>query len=93
MRVIIQSPNGIDKEIQNVESINTFLSNGYPISILSNHAPLIAQISAGVLKYKISSTYHTIPLPDSILFVRDNLVRILTIKTLLKKNDQDSLDE
>ena len=93
MKVIIQSPGGIDKELQNVESLNAFLSNGYPISILSNHAPLIAQISAGVLKYKKSSTDHTIPLPDSILFVLDNLVRILTTKTHLKKNDQDNLDE
>ena len=86
MRVIIQSPNGIDKEIQNVESINTFLSNGYPISILSNHAPLIAQISAGVLKYKISAIDHTIPISDGILFVRDNLIKILTIKTNLPDN-------
>jgi len=93
MRVIIQSPGGIDKEIQNVESLSAFLSSGYPINILSNHAPLIAQISAGVLKYKISSTDHTIPLPDSILFVRDNLVTILTTKTPLKKKDHSNLDE
>jgi F0F1-type ATP synthase epsilon subunit len=93
MKVIIQSPDGIDKEIQNVESLSAFLSNGYPISILSNHAPLIAQISAGVLKYKISTTDHTISLPDSILFVRDNLVRILTTKMHLMNNDHDNLDE
>ncbi len=83
MRVIIQSPYGIDKEILNVESLSASLSNGYPISLLSNHAPLIAQISAGVLKYKISTTDHTIPVSDGILFVRDNLVRILTTKTHL----------
>ncbi len=83
MRVIIQSPGGIDKEIQNVESLSASLSNGYPICILSNHAPLISQISAGVLKYKISKTAHTIPISDSILFVRDNLIRILTTKTHL----------
>jgi len=81
MKVIIQSPYGIDKEIQNVESLNAFLSNGYPISILSNHAPLIGQISAGVLKYRISKIDHTIPVSDSILFVRDNLVRILATRT------------
>ncbi len=86
MRIIIQSPDGIDKEIQNVESISAFLSNGYPISILANHAPLIAQVSAGVLKYKISSTDHTIPISDSILAVQDNLVRILSIKTHLPEN-------
>lgn len=83
MRVIIQSPYGIDEEILNVESLSASLSNGYPISLLSNHAPLIAQISAGVLKYKISTTDHTIPVSDGILFVRDNLVRILTTKTHL----------
>ena len=86
MRVIIQSPGGIDKEIQNVESISASLSSGYPICVLSNHAPLIAQISAGVIKYKISTTNHTIPVSDSILIVRDNLVRILTIKTHLPDN-------
>ena len=86
MRVIIQSPDGIDKEIQNVESLSAFLSNGYPISILANHAPLIAQISAGILKYKISTTDHTIPVSDSILVVQDNLVRILTTKTHLPDN-------
>jgi len=86
MRVIIQAPGGIDKEIQNVESLSAFLSNGYPISILSNHAPLIAQISAGVLKYKISTTDHTFPISNGILFVRDNLVRILTSKTHLPDN-------
>jgi len=86
MKVIIQSPYGIDKEILNVESLSASLSNGYPISILSNHAPLIGQISAGVLKYKISKIDHTIPVSDSILFVRDNLVRILTAKTHLPDN-------
>jgi len=83
MRIIIQSPDGIDKEIQNVEFLRTSLSNGYPISILPNHAPLIGQISAGVLQYKISKIDHTIPISDSILFIRDNLVKILTIKTNL----------
>jgi F0F1-type ATP synthase epsilon subunit len=83
MRVIIQSPSGIDKEIQNVEFLSASLSNGYPISILPNHAPLIGQISAGVLKYRISTTDHTIPVTDSILFVQDNLIRILTTKTHL----------
>ena len=86
MRLIIQSPYGIDKEIQNIESLSAFLSNGYPISILSNHAPLIAQISAGVLGYKISATDHTIPISNGILFVRDNLIRILTTKTHLQDN-------
>ncbi len=80
MRVLIQSPYGIDKEILNVESLSASLSNGYPISFLYNHAPLIAQISAGVLTYKISATDHTIPISESILFVRDNLIRILTTK-------------
>jgi len=83
MRVIIQSPFGIDKEIQNVESLGAFLSNGYPISILPNHAPLIGKISAGVLKYKIAKSGHTIPISDGVLFVQDNLVRILTTKTHL----------
>ena len=93
MRVIIQSPVGIDKEIQNVEFLSASLSNGYPISILSNHAPLIAQISAGVLRYKISSTNHTISVSDSILFVQDNLARILTTNTLLPENNHSNLDE
>lgn len=86
MRVIIQSPDGIDKEIQNVEFLRASLSNGYPISILPNHAPLIGQISAGVLKYRISAADHTLPISDSILFVQDNLIKILTIKTNLPDN-------
>lgn len=86
MRVIIQSPDGIDKEIQNVEFLRASLSNGYPISILPNHAPLIGQISEGVLKYRISATDYTLPISDSILFVRDNLIKILTIKTNLPDN-------
>jgi len=92
MRLIIQSPDGIDKEIQNVESISAFLSNGYPISILSNHAPLIAQISAGILKYKISKTDHTVPVSDSILIIQENLARILTTKTHIPKINHDILD-
>ena len=86
MRIIIQSPDEIDKEIQNVEFLKASLSNGYPISILPNHAPLIGQISAGFLQYKISAIDHTIPISDSILFVRDNLVKILTIKTYVPDN-------
>lgn len=86
MRVIIQSINGVEKELQNVEFLGACLSNGYPISILPNHAPLIGQISAGVLKYKISAIDHTIPMSDGILFVRDNLIKILTIKTNLPDN-------
>ena len=86
MKIIIQSPDGIDKEIQNVGFLRASLSNGYPISILPNHAPLIGQISAGVLQYKISAIDHTIPISDSILFVQDNLIKILTIKTNLPDN-------
>ena len=86
MRIIIQSPGGIDKDIQNVDSLSAFLSNGYPISILPNHAPLIGQISVGFLKYKISATDHTFPISNGVLFVRDNLARILTTKTHLPDN-------
>ncbi len=79
MRVIIQSPSGIDREIQNVEYLNAPLSNGYPISILPNHAPLIAQISAGILKYKTNKSDFSLPTSEGILCVQNNLIRILTL--------------
>jgi F0F1-type ATP synthase epsilon subunit len=86
MRIIIQSPTGVNNEIQDVESLRVILTNGYPISILSNHAPLMAQVSAGSLEYKRLKDAHTIPISDSIMIVKNNLIKILTINNMLPNN-------
>ena len=86
MKIIIQSPTGIDNEIQDIESLRITLENGCPISILSNHAPLIARVSAGQLKYKKSTIKHTIPISDCILIVKNNLIKLLTLNSLLPEN-------
>ncbi|MDO9546864.1 MAG: hypothetical protein Q7J07_08985 [Pelolinea sp.] len=86
MRIIIQSPTGINNEIQNVESLHIVLANGYPISILNNHAPLLARVSAGLLEYKRAKKVQTIPISDSIMVVQNNLIKILTVNKLLPNN-------
>ena len=83
MRMIIKSPTGISAEIQDVESVRVMLSNGYPISILTNHAPLIARGSAGILEYKKSNNKNTLHIFDSIMIVKNNIIKLLTVNQLL----------
>ena len=86
MRIIIQSPIGINNKIQDVESLRVILANGYPISILSNHAPLLARVSAGMLEYKRSNNENKIQISDSIMIVKNNLIKLLTVNNLLPDN-------
>lgn len=86
MKIIIQSPIGIEDEIQGVDSLRVRSNNGYPISILSNHAPLITQVSAGFIEYKRNKDAYTIPISDSVMIVNDNVIKILTANNLLPDN-------
>jgi F0F1-type ATP synthase epsilon subunit len=85
MRIIIKSSSGINTDIEDVDSIRVILSNGYPLSILSNHAPLIARVSAGTLEYKISNNKNLLPIFDSIMIVKNNIIKLLTVNHVLPK--------
>ena len=77
MRLIVASPDGELLNISNVDWVNAILATGYPVSIYSNHAPLVALLSACNLKYRIEkSGFLKKPISAGILSVKDNLVRI-----------------
>ena len=86
MRIIIQSPTGTNNVIQDVESLRVILADGRPISILSNHAPLLARVSAGILEYKKTNEKNTIQISDGVMIVNNNLIKLLTINNLLPDN-------
>ena len=79
MNVIIQSPTGIDKKLSEIESMTMQLSSGEYVSILTNHAPMVALLASGTLKYKKMQNEFSIPISESILYVKNNLVKIMTI--------------
>lgn len=86
MRMVIQSPSGIDNEVSGVDSLRVVLINGQPISILNNHAPLLAQVSAGKLEYKQSNTTHSISISEAIMVVNNNIIKIFALNHALLEN-------
>ncbi len=78
MRLVIASPDRELLNVSNVDWVNTILSNGYPVSIYTNHAPLVALTSACNLKYRINDKVFEKPISVGILSVKDNLVRVWT---------------
>lgn len=75
MQLIIASPDGEVLNVDQVDWINTKLSNGYPVSIYANHAPLVALTAASNMKYRIENKVFERQISAGILSVNQNLVR------------------
>ena len=67
-----------EKELlrQEVDEVQVPTTNGY-IGILPDHAPLLAQVGTGVLRYLADGTRKVIAVNGGYVEVRENLVRVL----------------
>ena len=75
MQLIIASPDGEILNVNLVDWINVIRSDGYPISIYANHAPLVALTTACHIKYRIENQVQQKWISAGILSVSDNVIR------------------
>jgi F0F1-type ATP synthase epsilon subunit len=72
------TPNGLIHEFKELFSINVPLANGYPLGIMSGHAPLIAGTAQGMIRYRSNDHNGELKFHAGILSIRDNMVIIFT---------------
>jgi len=60
--------------IKNITAVTVQLSNGKPLKILRNHAPIIAQLSEHTLTYTKNKGNFFIAMLDGFIFVEKNKV-------------------
>ena len=75
MQLIIASPDGEVLKTDRVDWVNIIRSDGYPISIYANHAPLVTLTTACHIKYRIEGQVYQKWLSAGILSVADNVIR------------------
>lgn len=88
MRLLITSPDGDLLDVKGVDWVNIHLSNGAPISIYTNHAPLVALHAACVLKYRIGNEVFEQPVAQGVLSISKN-----TVKCLVEGDSQQSAEK
>jgi F0F1-type ATP synthase epsilon subunit len=88
MRLLITSPDGDLLDVTGVDWVNVHLSDGAPISIYTNHAPLVALHAACVLKYRIEDEVIEQPVTRGVLSVSQN-----TVKCLVEGTSRPSTDK
>ena len=75
MDLIISTP---EKEVINqgsISFINITLSDGYPISVYPGHAPLIALLSEGIIKYQDGKGLNKISISEGLIKIDNDLVK------------------
>ena len=77
MRLLITSPDGDLLDVERVDWVNIRLSDGAPISIYTDHAPLVALHAACLLKYRVENEVFTQPITRGVLSVSNNTVKCL----------------
>ena len=77
MRLLITSPEGDLLDVNSVDWVNVHLSDGAPISIYANHAPLVALHAACVLKYRVKDEVFKQPITKGVLSISNNTVKCL----------------
>ncbi len=77
MRLLITSPEGDLLEENGVDWVNIHLADGAPISIYTNHAPLVALHAACTLKYRVKDEVFTQPITKGVLSISGNTVKCL----------------
>lgn len=82
IQITIISPEGILQEINNAKAVHAILVDGSRITILPNHAPLIAQLKDSSIRVFTSNLEHTIPISDGILRLKENIISVLTSNTI-----------
>jgi len=76
LRII--SPDGLILEKEELSAVNVMLQTNDPIGIHSGHAPLLAALKPGHVKYRKNDQEDSFEVDAGIVKVRDNTVLILT---------------
>ena len=86
MRLLITSPEGVLLDVDGVDWVNIHLVDGSPISIYTNHAPLVALHAQCVLKYRVADEVFEYPVTQGVLSISNN-----DIKCLVEGNPVESI--
>lgn len=74
MKLKIVSPEGIRFEGE-VESVS-FPGMGGSFDVLPNHAPLIAALQEGTVRYEVSGKNQKLPIQSGFVEVKDNVLTV-----------------
>jgi F0F1-type ATP synthase epsilon subunit len=89
LQLIVASPDGEILNVSGVKWVNLKLSDGYPISIYPDHAPLIALTAACNLKYRVNEQIFEKQISKGVLSIANNIVKcwVSLGKTTLESNE------
>jgi F0F1-type ATP synthase epsilon subunit len=79
LQIIIITPEGIIREVDNLTAVNIPLVNDYIIGIRPGHAPLIAESKQGTLICRTKTSEIHLELHSGVFEVRNNKVIIFTV--------------
>ena len=88
MRLIIASPDSALLDVSEVDWVNIRLADGSPISIYTNHAPLVALHAECSLKYRLNGQVFEQPITQGVLSITHNTVKCLVQGNPVKPADK-----
>ena len=74
----IITPEGVMLNKEGLSAVNVLLETGYPIGIRPGHAPLLAVIKPGMVKFRSQGQEGQFEVNSGILRIRNNTITILT---------------
>jgi F-type H+-transporting ATPase subunit epsilon len=74
----IITPKGVILKKEGLSAVNLSLEAGYPIGIRPGHAPLLAVIKPGMIKFRSPGQEGQFEVNSGILRIRNNTITILT---------------
>lgn len=90
LHLLVQSPEGIIYEKTGLLSVQVTLPDGL-IGIHPGHAPLIAEVAAGWVKYNDERGGGESEIQEGVMVVRNDMIQIITHTQLDDKNQETSL--
>ena len=73
----VWSPAETVADVQDVQWVHVELDRARPLTIWPGHAPLLAETTAGIVRYADETGTHSVELPAGMLQLRENEVLIL----------------
>lgn len=73
----IITPEGIILKKEGLSAVNVLLETDYPIGIRPGHAPMLAAIKPGIVKYRSPDKMGQFKVNPGILRIRNNTITIL----------------
>jgi len=88
MKIQLRSPDRILLEKENIQSFSASLVDGRSLTILPQHAPLLALLKAGPVVVKDQKSQESITLDESILKFRDDQIILYVQNDLPVEKDE-----